>query len=342
MHIFILDYYGRRFGRTDWVSHSELKAADFYRRFMVHKSVEEFNSPTYYGVDMAALTMLRRFAGSEKTKNYADEILAEMWREVADFYHPGLKNVAGPYLRAYGLDMGQYTALLGNLMFEALGEETAPYPKLILPGEGPRDFEMGHDIYDAFWSVTIGSQIPGECIPSLLKFKGPHGVRKITGSGSVATAWLDNSYMMGALYGEARIWNQVHPLVMHWKNGDRINTLRLTFAAEKGELVSGRTGRVDIDAAVNGNKADISASRIPGEDGSKTGLCLEIKSGNPKSIVYSGGVLEAEGLKMRIGGSGWSAKLNRCGDDTVTIPLTFAALPSGMETLLLNIEVIGV
>jgi hypothetical protein len=145
--------------------------------------------------------------------------------------------------------------------------------------------------------------------------------------------------MMGALYGETRIWYQVHPFVIHWKNGDCINTLRLTFADEKGEIVSTLSGRIDINAVVNENKADISASRIPMEDGSGTGLCLEIKSRNAESIAYSGGILDAGGLKMKIGGSGWSAQLNRDAD-TVVIPLTFTALPSGIETLLLHIEVI--
>ena len=32
-------------------------------------------------------------------------MLAELWRDIARFYHPAMRNLCGPFDRAYGLDL---------------------------------------------------------------------------------------------------------------------------------------------------------------------------------------------------------------------------------------------
>jgi hypothetical protein len=343
MHIFILDYFGRRYNKPEWIQHSERTVGVCYRRFMENKSFEEYNSPTYYGVDMDALTMLRKYAGSPETRKYADEILTEMWRDVSDFYHPDLKNICGPYLRSYGLDMQKYIAITGGLIFEALGEKLAPFPPLILPENAEKDFEILQlwDVYDAFWSMAIENEIPEEVIPSLTEFKGPHGISKTIHSYpglQLASAWLDKNYMMGGLYGAGKMYNQLHPFVLHWKGSGPINTMRLIIADENAKPLIYTGSVIDIDVLINKNKADITARRLTPDI--KTKLWLEIKCSNKKNSVINNGILNADGLKIKLDGNIGTLKNDIPDCNTAFIPLHFDMLPSGMETMLVNIEIL--
>jgi hypothetical protein len=342
MHLPILDFYGRRYNKPEWVEHSERNTEVFYRKFMKNKSLEEFNSPTYYGICMDGLTLLRKYSGSPETRKYADEILTELWRDISEFYHPGLKNMCGPYLRAYGIDMRTYVAVMGSLIFQSVGEEAAPASKLILPGAGPKDFDIGHfhDIYNVFLSITIGNQIPAEFVPSLIHFKGPHGIQKTvpTPNPQIATAYLDNNYMMGALYGVSKLYWQLHPFIIHWKNQDRINTMRIVLADSNGILLNSRS-TINIDAVVNQNKASISARRISHDD--TVNLYFEIKCGSAEAVVVKEGLIEADGIRIKVESACVLPKSIHPEQGTALVPLQFNSLPSGMEEMLINLEIIA-
>ena len=51
-----------------------------------------------------------------------------LWTDIADFYHPGLRNIAGPYDRSYGMDMETYVAFSGLWMRALLPADKAPFP----------------------------------------------------------------------------------------------------------------------------------------------------------------------------------------------------------------------
>jgi hypothetical protein len=254
--------------------------------------------------------------------------------------------------------MRHYVAITGGLMLEALGKEAAPFPKLVSPGTDFKGFKIDHihDIYDAFWSVTIEHQIPMECIPSLLKFQGPHGVRKIIGwEGSrIATAWLDRHYMMGALSGGGKMYSQLHPFIIHWKSNTRdqppdsdgagvfsgINTLRIMLTGKENSSVNHGEDRIDVDAVVKENRATISALRLPADHDFRTCLCFEIKNKNAKTITYRNGILDVEGFKIKIDGPCGKLSIDSSADDTAFIPLEFSTHSSGMETMLIDLEIL--
>ncbi len=73
----------------------------------------EYNSPTYYGIDLYALALWR---GSPALAAAGANVEAALWRDIADFYHAGLRNVCCPYDRAYGMDMTSYATPLGLWM----------------------------------------------------------------------------------------------------------------------------------------------------------------------------------------------------------------------------------
>src|SRR5262249_16618782 len=56
------------------------------------------------------------------------EIETTLWSDIAAFYHPDLRNIAGPYDRSYGMDMETYVALVGVWMRMLLPADRAPLP----------------------------------------------------------------------------------------------------------------------------------------------------------------------------------------------------------------------
>ena len=119
---------GARYGEAEWLRRGEAWAETIYRRFCEYQAFDEYNSPTYYGPDLYALGFWREYASSANLRRYAVEMEAALWRDVARFYHAGLKNICGPYARSYGMDMTRYVAILGQAIWMAVGGALAPLP----------------------------------------------------------------------------------------------------------------------------------------------------------------------------------------------------------------------
>ena len=62
MNAFMLCFVGDRLREPEWVEKGEAMAQEIYRLFMLHGTFEEYNSPTYYGVDLYALAAWRVYS----------------------------------------------------------------------------------------------------------------------------------------------------------------------------------------------------------------------------------------------------------------------------------------
>jgi hypothetical protein len=105
MHAFLWTYAGVRLKQPEWIDEGEGFAARIYANFKRFGTFEEYNSPSYYGVDLFALALWRHYGPTEEMRRMGTELEAELWKDIAAHYHAGLKNMAGPYSRAYGMDM---------------------------------------------------------------------------------------------------------------------------------------------------------------------------------------------------------------------------------------------
>src|SRR5205814_204105 len=57
MYAFMLCFAGKRFADPAWFAEGERMAREVYRLFKQHDAFAEYNSPTYYGVDVYALAL---------------------------------------------------------------------------------------------------------------------------------------------------------------------------------------------------------------------------------------------------------------------------------------------
>lgn len=231
-------------GRTDEADAFAERIAD---AFHAHDTFLEYNSPTYYGIDLWALALWR--TGTPRMRELGPRMEAALWRDVARFYHAGLRNLCGPHDRAYGMDMTAHATPLGLCVWDAVGRAPAPFP------DTSRRFRHPHDLCFAPCVATAGTDVPDDARSHLTAFEGErHVVRVVTDEPRrVATAWLSPDVMLGGWSGPTSGigWFQHHHATAHWRRDDgSIGWLRLRAevpaeaTAEPGALhITTRTDR---------------------------------------------------------------------------------------------------
>ncbi len=231
MTAFLLQFGAGRFGQPDWAAEAERLAIEILERFRANTTFDEYNSPTYYGINLYALAFWRSYASSTVLRATGAELEAALWRDIAQFYHAGMCNVAGPYDRSYGMDMRRYVACLGMWIWLATGRDLAPFPSLDAP------LEHGWDFAIAPLVALLGLCMPEDARPHFLAFQGARQVERVIVAEPrrVATAWIGTQVMLGAQNSGSRYRvndHQFHPATVHWLVGDgAVGWLRLRHVA---------------------------------------------------------------------------------------------------------------
>lgn len=239
MHAFMLCQAGARLNEPGWIARGEEMGQAVYDLFRRNDAFDEYNSPTYYGVDLYALALWRAYGPTPLLRRLGSEMESLLWNDIARYYHAGLRNLCGPFDRAYGMDMTRYAAVVGEWIWLATGQELAPFPDLTLP------FAHTSDLCFAPCHAILGAAVPTEAQGHLLAFQEPrqveHGISDKPRR--TATAWLEESFMWGGEHtsmskqGSA----QFHPATAHWKaTPTEVGWFRLVHAGPVDVVVSGR------------------------------------------------------------------------------------------------------
>jgi hypothetical protein len=209
--------HGTRTGDAALVAAGEALAGEVVERFDRHGAFEEYNSPTYYGIDLYALRLWRTRSPSASLRAWGARLEEAVWDDVGRFHHAGLRNLAGPWSRSYGMDMHRYLGALGLFTWAALGRDVAPVPD----PDGP--YEHSHDLFLGGCVALLGADISPAVADAHRRFEGPRLVRRQISSDPdrVATAWLDHDLAIGAEAGAGfAAWGQHHPAVIQWRAPD--------------------------------------------------------------------------------------------------------------------------
>ncbi|GGD40225.1 hypothetical protein GCM10011514_00400 [Emticicia aquatilis] len=219
MSAFLMEYVGTEFGLEEIKNAGLKKARDIFKLYQSNKTFSEFNSPTYYGVTLIGLGLWRELAFSKEIQEMGKALEMDFWHETTNFYNPNLKNMPGPYFRAYGMDMNKYFAITGTWIALAVDDEKlAPLP----PKKGPKYGEMSN-LSTIF---NVGLSIPKADLAKLKSFSKPQFIaRNIPNnykgdSIKKVTAMMNKDWMMGALWGNKRVWEQIKTGTIHWKTPD--------------------------------------------------------------------------------------------------------------------------
>lgn len=261
MYGFLLGYAAHHGGDSAWLPMADQWQDAIYKLYKQHHAFNEYNSPTYAGVDFYALALWRDYGWNETMRIRAREMEDGLWRATAAFYNANLRNISGPYDRSYGMDMQSYVSVDGLWLRMALDAPQAPLPRF----DPPVDHVA--DLWITPLLAVLDARIPVDAMKSFERFPGEHAERRAIEGQRVATAWIGKTLIYGGeITGQTRLVDDVsqfHPVTAQWLMPDgKIGWLNMTRcpyidadATQEGIAIATRpAGPVSFRIAASGVK----------------------------------------------------------------------------------------
>ena len=226
MHVFELDYFGVRLQIPEYREYALQYARGMLERYREFHAAAEFNSPTYCSVDLSTLGFWRRYGSCEELQQLGAELEEGIWRDMMAFYNPALRNFCGPYSRAYELDHSIHTGF-NAMLYWALGEEKYPCHDWSIESDSNPLMVLGSVRIPPDAQAAVFA--PKEDVDICRRFRelSERGDPDHNDALCTATAWITPELMIGALAGSENPSYQLHPLVIFWRCGTGIGTLKL-------------------------------------------------------------------------------------------------------------------
>ncbi|QYR19397.1 hypothetical protein KZ483_15825 [Paenibacillus sp. sptzw28] len=256
MHIFVSHYFGHRYNDESWIAHAAKEAESLLTGFNEFRSFAEFNTTTYYGVDLTVLGLWRKYGKSAAFQEIGHEVEKGLWENIALFYNANLENLSGPFSRAYEMEMRAHSSI-GVFLYLALGKGYEYLAAI--------NCESGHDPMIAL----VGVDVPEQVMPALIAHQGERLVEKKfrelcerdkPGSNSnlcTAAAWIGESIMIGAMSGSRNTNGQMYPATIHWKTEDGKKYYMRLIRREKGGHWNTHLRGITYEAKTNKNQLTV-------------------------------------------------------------------------------------
>lgn len=119
---------GERFGCCEAVEHGVWNLRHLAAQLSRRGINSEFNSPTYTPLTIHAMAEIARHAHNAEARALAGDIETRLWIDVASRFHSATGRVAGPYSRAYTVDLTGHFSVMSALLWFVLGERAWPSP----------------------------------------------------------------------------------------------------------------------------------------------------------------------------------------------------------------------
>ncbi|KAH9890743.1 hypothetical protein F4778DRAFT_366075 [Xylariomycetidae sp. FL2044] len=268
MRAFVSGWTGRRLNDENMTTSGEKYAQEIIDLFVMTNTLSEFNSGTYTGVSLFGLVLWSKYLPEDSIMSeYGPKMLQETWSAVSQLWHPGMKNMAGPWDRAYGYDMNRYLSLMALWFWTLLGKEKS---SLISKPQ-----VMSH-AGDYAWAPLMAvlaeyheSLLPEGLVANLTEFSGEHVF-----SASAyyppydlvprnITTWLSENLTIGAesfdeteIGGASESQESFNPAVVQWVTGEGEIAFLSLYPTETALHVQVSPGKLDLSYP-NGNSSSI-------------------------------------------------------------------------------------
>jgi len=212
-------------GEARWVQAGAAQAEALAEAYAAHGAFEEFNSPTYSGVDLLALGLWTQRAPTPRFAELGRPLEAGLWTQLAAWYHPDLRTWCGPFTRAYHPVATSHVTFAALWIWATLGRAAAPLPLLdadVVP--------HGHDLMAGPVVAALAHHPMGVDLGAFERLSGTRLLRQELPNARVVTSWIGDDAMVG---GEASAhdwggWAQFFPATLHCRTGAGVAALWLT------------------------------------------------------------------------------------------------------------------
>ncbi|TKY85644.1 hypothetical protein EX895_005183 [Sporisorium graminicola] len=113
MRCMAMSYYGNLKNDANMTSYAERYAGEFYSLFDMYDTLSEFNSGTYTGVSLWALSLGGYLPSNTTMHKRAGDTITKVWAKTAELWQPQLNSLGGSWDRTYGFGLSDYVNLLG-------------------------------------------------------------------------------------------------------------------------------------------------------------------------------------------------------------------------------------
>lgn len=194
-----------------------------------HGGFNEYNSPTYTMVALTEAERTLHLVRDPATREAAEQIRRAAWEVIAQSYHPGTSQWAGPHARSYSDYIFPRTAAY---LSAQTGAAIAPHPS----ADAGRTLEL-----PVKWRLPCPEPLKERFsrLPS-----DPHEIRRtfVRGqspdSSTVGTTWLTADACLGSV-NRGTFWTQCRPLIGYWKtDADPAVVLRVRFLHDGRDFAS--------------------------------------------------------------------------------------------------------
>ncbi|KAK0122231.1 hypothetical protein ONS95_010484 [Cadophora gregata] len=239
MRAFAAGWTGRRLNESNMTISGENYANEILDLFNRADTLSEFNSGTYTGVSLWALSLWAKYLPDDSVmKQNGARMMKKTWEAVGELWHPDLKNIAGPWDRSYGFDMNRYLSLMALHFWSIIGKENSSLIEKVPTLSHVADFGWGPLF--AILAEFQNSIIPEDVVERLTKFSGEHTFTSSAFSPPFdiyprnITSWLAPNISIGAetfnetvIGGPAINPNTFNPAVIQWNTGSEIGFINL-------------------------------------------------------------------------------------------------------------------
>jgi hypothetical protein len=295
MRAWLDGWYGRRTGNSQLLARGRTFASAIVADFDRFGAFDEFNSPTYYGIDLYALRLWRTLPPDPYFATHGERLEDALWRSAGAFYNANLRNWCGPYTRSYHPDATRSVTMFALWIWALLGRDHAPFPALKAPA-----VDHGHDLMAGPIFARLAGEPAGYDLADFRRFAGTRRVTQQLPRRRHVSAWIGSHLMIGA---EASTvdwggWSQFMPATAHWRSAH-------------GEAVLWMIDAHQVRAVASDHQLEI---EIPG-----TTSDLRFRLLSPHDPIVDGTGVIAAGMRVAFGGDVTRVSLANVGAGTYEI-----------------------
>jgi hypothetical protein len=243
MRAWLDGWYGRRSGDAQLLGRGRAFAQEIVAAFDRFGAFDEFNSPTYYGIDLYALRLWRTFPPDPYFATHGERLENDVWRGAGDFYNANLRNFCGPFTRSYHPDATRSVTMFSLWVWALLGRERAPLPPL-----EALVVDHGHDLMAGPIFARLADQPVGYDLADFRAFGATREVTQALARGRRVSAWIGPELMIGAESSGVDWggWPQFMPATAHWRTPNGAAVLWMVDPHEVHAVASDHQLVIDV------------------------------------------------------------------------------------------------